>query len=137
MTLQLDQWLHLPGVPESTLSDEVRGRLAAGEGGPPEPPPWSTRVEAVLWWHRARAVAPEVLSPALRGLPTLPLTVAALVRYLDSPVGSYVEVFASPVLVRRGPVPAISVPFIAVDSIASVAGGRAGWALPKSLVEAQ
>ena len=74
----------------------------------------------------------------MRNLPYLPITVGAFVRYRDSPVGSYSEVFASPVLLRRGlrRLPAVTVPFIAVDSLASVVGGRAGWALPKTLARA-
>jgi hypothetical protein len=72
----------------------------------------------------------------LRDFKTLPITVGALVRYQESPVGSYSEVFASPVLLRRRGLPAVTVPFIAVDSLASVVGGRAGWALPKTLARA-
>jgi hypothetical protein len=111
-------------------------------------------VSAVIWWHRAAPDAAEHLPEAVRDLPTLPITVGALVRYKTTPVGPYSEVFASPVLLRpryglpglggstsgrsRGPglLPAVSVPFIAVDSIASVVGGRAGWMLPKTLATA-
>lgn len=130
-------WLDLPAVPESRLDDVLRDRLAAGEGGPPVPPPWTTSVSAVLWWHRAAPDAAQHLPEAVRHLPRLPITVGALVRYRNSPVGSYSEVFASPVLLRRGyRLPAISVPFIAVDSLSSVVGGRAGWMLPKTLARA-
>jgi hypothetical protein len=130
-------WLNLPAVPESRLDDALRARLAAGEGGPPAPPPWTTSVSAVLWWHRAAPDAAQRLPDAVRDLPHLPITVGALVRYRNSPVGSYSEVFASPVLLRRGRgLPAVSVPFIAVDSLASVVGGRAGWMLPKTLARA-
>jgi hypothetical protein len=131
-------WVDLPSVPESQLAPGVRSRLLAGEGGPPAPPPWSTQVAAVLWWHRATPAAVEQLPEAMRNLPYLPITVGAFVRYRDSPVGSYSEVFASPVLIRRRPwrLPAVTVPFIAVDSLASVVGGRAGWALPKTLARA-
>jgi hypothetical protein len=135
-------WVDLPAVPESRLGPDLRARLLAGEGSPPPPPPWRTQVAAVVWWHRADPAARDQLPEAVRHLPSLPLTVGALVRYRDSPVGSYSEVFASPVLLRgRGrpglPVlPAITVPFIAVDSWASVVGGRAGWMLPKTLARA-
>jgi hypothetical protein len=65
----------------------------------------------------------------------VPLTVALFVDYLDSPVGPYREVLASPVLrapsVKERSGPAIAVPFIAVDSEASVHGGRTHWRLPK------
>jgi len=47
-------------------------------------------------------------------------------------VGPYREVFAGPLL--RGTVlPVVHVPFIAVDSLPSVHGGRAHWSLPKTL----
>jgi hypothetical protein len=130
-------WVDLPAVPESRLDADLRARLLGGEGSPPPAPPWRTQVSAVLWWHRATPSARAQLPDAVRDLPSLPLTVGALVRYRDSPVGSYSEVFASPVLLRRGlRLPAVTVPFIAVDSIASVVGGRAGWALPKTLARA-
>jgi hypothetical protein len=91
------------------------------------PPPWPARVRATLWWHRAtlaaRALGPEG---------AVPLTVGIVVDYLHSPVGPYREVLASPVL-RRGPLPTLVVPFIAVDSAASAHGGRVHWDLPKTL----
>ena len=58
----------------------------------------------------------------------------AFVHYLDTPVGPYAEVLASPaVLLRGGLLAAAHIPFIAVDSEASVRGGRENWALPKTL----
>ncbi len=138
MTAQPTQpaWPDLAAVPESALDDALRARLDAGEAGPPPPPPWDTVVSAVLWWHRATPDALAQVPEALRGIPTLPITVGAIVRYQESPVGSYSEVFASPVLLRRRGLPAATVPFIAVDSLASVGGGRAGWHLPKTLARA-
>lgn len=129
-------WPDLPSVPESALDAPLRARLETGEGGPPPPPPWDTVVSAVLWWHRAAPAAAAHVPEALRDLGTLPITVGAVVRYRESPVGSYSEVFASPLLLRRRGVPAATVPFIAVDSLASVVGGRAGWNLPKTLARA-
>jgi hypothetical protein len=129
-------WLDLPSVPESQLDDGLRERLARPDAPAAAPPPWATTVSAVLWWHRAAPGAAAQLPASMRGLRQLPITVGALVRYLDSPVGPYSEVFAAPVLVRPGLVPAVTVPFIAVDSIPSLVGGRAGWMLPKSLVSA-
>jgi len=97
-------------------------------------PPWRCRVEAVLWWHRAAPGAVEALPAGLRGRRVTPVTVGAFVRYLDSPVGPYSEVFGAPVLVTgRGRTPGVAVPFIAVDSAASVRGGRQHWGLPKTL----
>ncbi len=71
----------------------------------PPPPPWRTRADAVVWWHGA--------------------TVAAFVTYRESPVGPYREVLASS--------PLGTVPFIAVDSLESLVGGRVNWDLPKEL----
>jgi hypothetical protein len=62
----------------------------------------------------------------------LPLVLGAFVEYLDSPVGPYLEVFAGPLL--RGPGrPTVHIPFIAVDSLPSVHGGRTHWGLPKAV----
>jgi hypothetical protein len=52
----------------------------------------------------------------------------AFVRYHDSPVGPYNEVWAAPSLS-----PALHIPFMAVDSEASLRAGRANWALPKEM----
>lgn len=94
----------------------------------PPPAPWRCRVEAVVWWHRAAAGSAALLAPGLR--PGPPLTVGAFVRYLDTPVGPYDEVLACPHLLAGA---RLHLPFIAVDSAASVAGGRALWSLPKTL----
>ena len=99
------------------------------------PPPWPAAVRATLWWHRsteqAKAIGPKG--------PVLPITIGMVVDYLESPVGPYREILASPVLRRPGgglgALPRMSVPFIAVDSAASVHGGREHWSLPKVLAE--
>lgn len=111
------------------LPDHVAARL------PPSAPPapWATRLDAVVWWHRATNDAVDAVPPALRGRRRLGLTVAAFVAYAETPVGAYREILASPVILLRRPLPAVTVPFIAVDSPASVVGGRANWALPKTL----
>ena len=97
----------------------------------PPAPPWDCSVSAVVWWHRPGPGAHDDLPPGSR--PLLPVTVGALLRYERSPVGPYSEVLGCPVLLRGGGLVHTTVPFIAVDSIASVAGGRAHWALPKVL----
>ena len=68
----------------------------------------------------------------LRGSPRVAVSIGALIRYIDSPVGPYREIVAVPAFVRR-PFPQAHVAFIAVDSEASVVGGRSNWALPKGL----
>ena len=118
----------IPGVPESQLPSDAAANLPGRAPGPP----WYCEVSSVFWFHKARPGAAEALPEVLRGLPRVPVTVGALIQYLDSPVGSYAEVVAAPVLVRR-PFPQANVAFIAVDSGASVVGGRSNWALPKVL----
>ena len=108
---------------------------AEGLGSSPAPP-WVCRVEALLWWHRAVPAAAVAAGAAehgpLAGRRLSYVTVGAFVRYLDSPVGPYSEVFAAPVWVAgRLGLPSATVPFIAVDSVPSIHGGRAHWALPK------
>lgn len=126
MSVGLDR---VPGVPESTLPAEALAGLPASTPGAP----WQTVVEAVVWAHRASPDARDLLPPELRDRVVAEVTVGAFLRYLASPVGCYHEVLASPLLVR--PSPGVSVPFIAVDSLASVHGGRAHWALPKAVAE--
>jgi hypothetical protein len=116
----------LPSVPESTLWPEARGALPTSSA----PAPWTPQVRAILWTHRATPWHELERAADLR---TLPVTVAAAVDYLDTPVGPYSEVFASPRLLRAVDLPTLSIPFIAVDSPASVHGGRTEWALPKTL----
>jgi hypothetical protein len=111
--------------------DEARG----GGSTPPPPPPWSCRLDAIVWWHRAgpgaAAALPEALTEALRAPRRLPVTLAAVVRYAETPVGPYGELAGSPLLLLDGGRVAGHVPFIAVDSVASADAGRALWALPK------
>ncbi|HEU4674488.1 MAG TPA: hypothetical protein VFS29_00755 [Motilibacteraceae bacterium] len=115
----------LPSVPESTLWPAAEQALPASSA----PAPWTTQVRAILWAHRATPWH-ELERTDRR---TIPLTVAAAVDYLDTPVGAYSEVFASPRLLRAVDLPTLSIPFIAVDSPASVHGGRTEWALPKTV----
>ncbi|WP_460868972.1 hypothetical protein [Rhodococcus aerolatus] len=102
-------------------------------GTPSADPPWPATVRATLWWHRATAEARRLAPPGR----CLPITLAMVVDYLQTPVGPYREVLASPVLRapgrRTGLLPAMTVPLIAVDSSLSVHGGRVHWALPKVL----
>jgi len=98
----------------------------------PPPPPWHSEVEALLWLGPAQAGPARELPPALGGRPAPPVVLGGLIAYRSGPVGPYAEVFAALGLVWRGG-PAGHVPFMAVDSAASVAGGRGNWALPKEL----
>lgn len=123
----MDSQGDLPAVPESRLPGALLARLPTGTPGPP----WDCRVRAVVWLQRGRPPLPADSAFAGR---TWPLTLGAVVDYLDTPVGPYREVFAGPLL-RGALLPGVHVPFIAVDSLPSVQGGRAHWGLPKALAE--
>ena len=117
------------GVTESKLADADAARLPQASA----PAPWQTVLDAVVWFHRAAPGAAQRLPQALHDRRTLPVTIGALIRYRETPVGPYHEVLASPVLLTSPRGPEAAVPFIAVDSPASVHGGRENWALPKTL----
>jgi Acetoacetate decarboxylase (ADC) len=117
------------GVEESALPDDDAARLP----GASAPAPWDTLLDAVVWFHRAAPGAADRLPEALRGRKALPVTVGALIRYRETPVGPYREVLASPALLLGPRGPEAAIPFIAVDSLSSVHAGRENWALPKTL----
>ena len=120
--------MHIPSVAESRIAADVLARLPAS---PSPAPPWESLVAAVVWLQRATPSARGALPPAIgRGAPAAPLVAGALVDYRSGPVGPYREVFAGPLLVGGG-APRLHVPFIAVDSLESLAAGRRNWALPK------
>ena len=116
-------------VPESRLPGGLLATLPPTAAAPP----WDCRVRAVVWLQRGRAPLPAGSAYRSRALP---FTLGAVVDYLDTPVGPYREVFAGPLLrprrLREAGWPTVHVPFIAVDSLLSVTGGREHWALPKT-----
>lgn len=116
------------GVAETALDDEFVATL------PPNGPsaPWSLRASAVLWWCRAEPAATTALPPSLRGRVRPLVVVGGMVRYADSPVGGYDEVFAA-VGFRDGLGLGATISFMAVDSPASLVGGRSNWSIPKTL----
>lgn len=118
----------IEGVAESALTDDDATRLPHQSA----PAPWATVLDAVVWFHRAAPGAAERLPRALQGKRTLPITIGALIRYRETPVGPYHEVLAAPVLLAGPKGPEAVVPFIAVDSLPSIHGGRENWALPKT-----
>jgi len=115
----------LLSVPESRLPAELAAQLPAWT----PPAPWACRVRAVLWLQRAPSPLPAGSPFAARARGQV---LGALVDYLDSPVGPYREVLVGQRLHGLG-LPVLHVPFIAVDSLASVHGGRAHWDLPKAV----
>lgn len=94
--------------------------------------PWRSHAEMAFWVFRAGAAARRSLPASVRAGP--PVGTGGFVHYLDGAVGSYHEILASPTSVRGGLARA-HIPFIAVDSIPSIHGGRTNWALPKILAE--
>ena len=77
------------------------------------PPPWTCRLRAVVRVGLARRRP----------------TALAVVSYADTPVGPYGEALLAEL---RLPL-RVTVPWIVVDSPASVLGGRQHWGLPKEL----
>lgn len=122
----------IPSVPESAISAGLAARLPAAP-----PAPWTTSGSGLVWLHRASQAAADHHQRGLQFDRSLPVTVGAFLRYDQGPVGAYDEILAIPTVVLRRRRPSLPVPFIAVDSEASLAGGRANWALPKTLAEFQ
>jgi hypothetical protein len=118
----------IPGAPECALTEDVVRRLP--EVAPPAP--WDCRVRSLAWIQRAGTGASSALPAAVRGAGAPRWVIGAFVAYEDSPVGPYAEVWAG-LLQREGARPVSHVPFMVVDSLASVLGGRVNWALPKAL----
>jgi hypothetical protein len=120
--------LAVPGVPETLIGDALLARLPANLA----PPPWTVRCQAVVWLGRGGAEATAALPPSLRSQARGLAVVGGFVRYLDTPVGTYDEVFGM-VVSRHGAHPWGHLAFMAVDSESSLVAGRANWAMPKTL----
>lgn len=123
----------VPGVIETRLTPDILAVLP--DSAPPAP--WRARASGLFWWHKldeaGRDAARRALAPELADL-TPRFAVGALIQYAETPVGSYREVIGM-IGLGSGLRSIINVPFIAVDSPASLVGGRANWALPKTLAE--
>ncbi len=120
----------IPSVPESAISEALAAGLPQAI-----PAPWRTSGCGLLWLYRAPAGAASYHQHGLAFERSVPLGIAAFLRYEQGPVGSYDELIAMPTVLIRKRRLSLAVPFIAVDSEASIAGGRANWALPKTLAE--
>lgn len=115
--------LNLRGIPETALAE--------GVDLPQEAPaaPWRTAMRAVVW-HGAPSRAARRAAGAVDG--RVAMVLGGLISYDETPVGPYDEIVGIVGLLSGRGV-AATVPFIAVDSPASVVGGRVNWALPKTL----
>jgi hypothetical protein len=114
------------GLPETVLPYELLAKLPHSV----EAAPWRTRCRVVTWMHPVEAAALEAFPDAIRP-DRLALVAWALVRYEDTPVGPYSEIAAT--LIPDGGDGYGHIPFIVVDSLPSIVGGRANWLLPKAL----
>ncbi len=115
------------GVPETALSQALLATLPPNESEAP----WTVNCSAVLWAMRPSREASESLPAALRGRGSV-VVIGGIVRYLETPVGPYDEVFGI-VMSGYGRRAVGTVTFMAVDSPKSLVGGRANWAMPKTL----
>lgn len=118
----------VPGVPETVLTQALLDRLP----GNLAPAPWTCSSEALVWTNRGGSAATAALHSVIGGDSGVPAVCGGMVRYTDTPVGSYDEVFGA-VGFRRGLGVRGNVAFMAVDSEVSIVGGRTNWAMPKTL----
>ena len=118
----------VPGVPETRLPEALLGDLPPNRS----PAPWDVRCSSVVWWSRADESAAKALPRALQGEATPVRVIGGLVRYDETPVGPYDEVFGV-IAYRVGRRFGATVAFMAVDSPASLVGGRTNWSMPKTL----
>jgi hypothetical protein len=116
------------GLPETQLPERLIAQLPDTVAAAP----WHTRdCTVATWLHEVGPEALECFPDPIR--PSgVALVAWALVSYGDTPVGPYSEIAATllPVDDEYG-----HIPFIVVDSPASVVGGRVNWLLPKALAD--
>jgi hypothetical protein len=114
------------GLPETQLPDSLVQRLP----GSVAPAPWEARCQVVSWLHAVDEAALEVFPRSIRP-DTVGFVAWALVQYSATPVGPYSEIAAT--LLPHDPDGYGHIPFIVVDSLSSIVGGRGNWLLPKAL----
>jgi hypothetical protein len=120
----------VPGVPECELSDETVAALPAAVPGAP----WTVRCSSITWYGRGGRSAARAAGGTVVASGRALATVGGMVSYTDTPVGPYNEVFGV-VAYRDGRAVLGTIPFMAVDSLTSLVGGRANWSLPKTMAE--
>jgi hypothetical protein len=117
----------VPGVPETELVHDLVVRLPENLA----PAPWDVRCTGLVWHGRGGRSARAAFAPALRNSRAL-ASIGGFVRYSETPVGTYDEVFGL-VASADGMKSWGTVSFMAVDSEASLVGGRTNWSMPKTL----
>jgi hypothetical protein len=115
------------GLPETHLPADLLARLPESVAGAP----WHTKCRTVTWMHPVGDAALETLPEQIRSA-GISIVAWALVRYEDTPVGPYDELAAT-LLPADGGDGYGHIPFIVVDSLPSIVGGRTNWLLPKAL----
>src|SRR3712207_6195464 len=88
----------IPSAPETELSPEIAAELPAAASAAP----WSSQVDAMLWFHRATSQARALLPGALAKHAGAPITIGGIIFYRSGPVGRYAEIFGTPVMVQGG-----------------------------------
>jgi hypothetical protein len=116
------------GLTETVLPDSLIARLP--DVGSVAPAPWATKCQVVSWLHPVESDALQTIPEPIRR-DCLSVVAWALVRYDETPVGPYNEIAAT-LLPDDG---VGHIPFIVVDSLPSIVGGRANWLLPKALAD--
>jgi hypothetical protein len=124
--VQTPDYAGVPGVAECRLDAATLARLPANE----TPAPWTGEFTAVVWWARAGRAATRAAAAGGSSGPRALTVAGGFAAYDHTPVGRYHEVFGA-IGVRHGAGVAGTVPFMAVDSRASLVAGRGNWSLPK------
>ncbi|MDT4894577.1 MAG: hypothetical protein QOE97_3612 [Pseudonocardiales bacterium] len=124
MAMTRDDLSAVPGVGECDLDAETVAALPDGSA----PAPWAAECASIIWYARGNRAA--AAASGVEGRPLI--VIGGLVSYAQTPVGSYREVFGM-IALAHGRAVRGTIPFMAVDSPASLVGGRSNWSLPKSL----
>lgn len=120
----------VPGASECRLDDAALADL------PPDAPPapWDCESSAVVWWSRGGRAATRAAGAVGSSGGRVLAVVGGMVSYQRTPVGPYHEVYGA-IGLRRGLRVRGTIPFMPVDSRASLVGGRSNWSLPKCLAD--
>lgn len=125
----INELQQVPGVPETAIPEQELAMLPSNLA----PAPWAVHSSGLVWFAKAPDAAAAALPPALLHRGAKPsFVIGGFVRYSQTPVGAYDEVFGV-VGYRIGRSVGSTVAFMAVDSPISLVGGRTNWSMPKTL----
>jgi hypothetical protein len=128
--MQTTDYANVPGVSECRLDEVTLAELPANEA----PAPWDCELSGLVWWCRGGRAATQAAGSGAPGGARGLAVLGGFVAYDRTPVGRYSEVYGG-IGVRRRRGAVATIPFMAVDSRASLVGGRGNWSLPKCLAE--